>query len=167
MDKANAHLKKPRDTITHADLIKAYTIFDSVLSAKRSQNPPATPKELAHINDKLRSTCLRLSHFLNVTPTQRMKYIDSAAKFAKRALENAIASRNNDRVVQMQFYLTCVQAREIQLRMTDAQFQDPTPSEKDAAKEAVSVAWATLRSIENLDMSLYDTMAMESISHLG
>lgn len=167
MDSANAHLKKPRATITHGDLIQAYTLFDSVLRAKRSQNPPATPKELAYLNDKLRSTCLRLSHFHNFTPTQRMKYTHSAAKFGNRALENAIASRNNDRVVQMQFYLACVQAREIQLRAADAQFQNPTPSEKDAAKEAVSVAWATLRSIENLDMSLYDTMAMESISHLG
>ena len=104
MDRANAHLKKPRATITHGDLIKAYTDFLSVLHAKRAQPPPPpTPKELTRVYDKLRSTCLRLSHFLNFTPTQRMKYIRLAAKFGNRALENAIASRNNDRVVQMHF----------------------------------------------------------------
>ena len=166
MDRGNDNLKKSRDTITHTDLIKAYKDFLQVLGAKRDQRPPATPKELARIYNKLMSTCLRLSHFLNFTPTQQMAYVHDAEKFAKRALENAIKSQNNDRVVQMQFYLACVKAREIQLRSTGAHFQKPTPSEKDAAVEAISLSWATLRSIENLDMSVYDAMAEENISQL-
>jgi hypothetical protein len=95
-----------------------------------------------------------------------MTYVHDAEKFGTRALENATKSQNNDRVVQMQFYLACVKAREIQLRSTDAHFQNPTQSERCDAVEAISLAWATLRSIENLDMSLYDTMAMETLSQL-
>jgi hypothetical protein len=167
MDRANANLKTPRAIITHSDLIKAYTDFNSVLHAKRNQQPPAPPKEHTRISNKLRSTCLRLSYSPNITPIQRMRYVCDAEKFGKRALENAIASQNDDRVVQMKFYLTCVKAREIQLRSEDAQFQSPTPSEKDVAREAISVAWATLRSIENLDMSRYNTIARESINQLG
>ncbi|KAG4433973.1 hypothetical protein IFR05_010553 [Cadophora sp. M221] len=167
IDRANANLEKPRDTITHGDLIEAYTDFRSVFDAKRNQQPPARPKELTQISNKLRSTCLRLSHSLKVKPKQRIAYVREAEKFGKLALDNAIASKNNDRVVQMQFYLTCVQVREIQLRSEDARCKPPTPSEKDDAREALSLAWATLRSIDNLDMSIYDTMAEESISQLG
>src|SRR5690348_2163936 len=166
MDRANINLKKSRDTITHIDLVAAYNDFFHVLRAKRDQSPPATPKELAHIYNKLMSTCLQLSYSPNLTPTQRMRYVHDAEEFGKRALENAIKSHNNDRIVQMQFYLTCVKARKIQLRSTVEQFQTPTPSERDAAVEAISVAWATIRSIENLDMSVYDAMATETISQL-
>jgi hypothetical protein len=167
MDRANANLKKSRDTITHGDLINAYNDFRSVFDAKRNQKPPARPKELTQICSKLRSTCLRLSHSLKINPKQRMTFVREAEKFGKLALDNAIASKNNDRVVQMQFYLTCVKAREIQLRYEDTRCTAPTLSEKDDVREAISVAWATLRSIDNLDMSLYDTMAEESISQLG
>ena len=165
MDRANMNLKRSRDTITHKDLVHAYNDFVHVLRAKRDRFPPPTPKELASVYSKLMSTCLRLSHF-NFTSTQRMTYVHEAEKAAKRALENAIKSKNNDRVVQMQFYLTCVKAREFQLRSTVEQFQKPTPAERDAAAEAISVAWATLRCIENLDMSVYDAMAKEATSQL-
>jgi hypothetical protein len=166
MDRANFNLKRSRETITHRDLINAYNDFLHVLRAKRDQSPPATPKELTRIYNKLMSTCLRLSHFDNFTPTQQVAYIHDAEKFAKRALDNASKSQSNDRVVQMEFYLTCVKAREIQLRSTVAHFERPTVSERDAAVEAISVAWATLGSLENLDMSVYDAMAKETISQL-
>jgi hypothetical protein len=164
--KANTYLKRSRATVTHEDLVKAHSIFDAILRAKQTQQPPATPKELAHIYNKLRSTCHRLSHF-NFSPTQRMNYIDDAAKYGNRAVENAIASQNNDRVAQMQFYRACVQARKIQLKAEEEQrFQAPTPLERAAAEEAIMVAWATLRSIEDSDMKLFDIMKEESISQL-
>ena len=166
MDRANMNLKRPRDTITHIDLVNAYNDFAHVLRAKRDQSPPATPKELAYIYNKLMLTCLRLSYSFNFTPSQRMEYVHEVEKFGKWALENAIKSQNNDRVGQMQFYHTCVKAREIQLRSSVEQFQKPTPSEREAAAEAISVAWATLASIENLDMSAYDDMAKETLSQL-
>jgi hypothetical protein len=167
------NLKRSRDTITHTDLMSAYNDFVHVLHAKREQSsPPCKPKEFAYIYNKLMSTCLALSHFLNFTPPQRMAYVNNAEKFAKRAFEYAVKSENNDRVVQMQFYLACAKAREIQLRSetTEQQqhreFERPTPDESEDAAEAVSVAWAMLRSIENLDMSTYDAMAKETLSQL-
>ncbi|KFY96955.1 hypothetical protein V500_02248 [Pseudogymnoascus sp. VKM F-4518 (FW-2643)] len=167
MDRANANLKKPAATVTHGDLINAYTDFHSILQAKLRQQPPATPKELTQIHDKLRSTCLRLSHSQKLTPAQRMTYVHEAEKFGKRAVETAIASQNNNRVVQMEFYLACAKAREIQLRSEDAQFECPTLDERNDARENISVAWVILRSVENLDMSVYDAMAKESIRQLG
>ena len=112
------------------------------------------------------TTCLRLSHFLNFTPTQRMKYIHDAEKFAKHAVEDAVKSQNTDRVVQMQFYLTCVKAREIQLKSTVHEFQRPSQSERDAAEDAISMALVTLRSVDKLDMSVYEVMAKETIGQL-
>ena len=167
MNRANANLNKPRDAITHRDLIKAYNDFVLILNARRKQDPPASMKELTRVYNKLSSTCLRLSHFDNFNPGQRMKYIQDAEKFAKRAVENAIQSKNNDRVAQMQFYLACVKARELQLRSTVAEFSNPSLAEKDAAREAISLSWATLRSIENLDTSVYDVMAKESMTQIG
>lgn len=166
MDQANRNLKKPRDIITHRDLLKAHEDFLRVLHAKRDRSPPAKPKEFANINNKLMSTCLLLSHFLNFTPQERMKYIHDAEKYAKRAEANAIKSQNNDRVVQMEFYLRCVKAREIQLRSTVSEFQRPTQSERDDAEEAILVALVKLRSVDNLDVLPYEIMAKESIGQL-
>lgn len=161
------NLKRPRDVITHTDLINAYNDFVQVLHAKRERpSPPAKPKEFAYLYNKLMSTCVALSHFLNFTPTQRMAYVNDADKFAKRALEYAIKSGNNDRVIQMEFYLACVKAREIQLRAESAEFERPTPSEREDAAEAVSVAWALLRSVEKLDLTVYDAMAKETLGQL-
>ena len=67
----------------------------------------------------------------------------------------------------MQFYLACVKAREIQLKSTIPEFPSPTLSEKDAAREAISLSWATLGRIQNLDTSVYDVMAKESITQIG
>ena len=167
MNRANANLNNPRDAITHRDLIKAYNDFVLILNAKRKQDPAASPKEFTRIYNKLSSTCLRLSHFDNFNPAQRMKYVQDAEKFGKRAVDNAIKSKNNDRVAQMQFYLACVKARELQLRSTVAEFSNPSLAEKDAAREAISLSWATLRSIENLDTAVYDVMAKESMTQIG
>ncbi|KAL6244844.1 hypothetical protein RBB50_008372 [Rhinocladiella similis] len=167
LERANMNLKRPRDVITHTDLINAYNDFVQVLHAKRERpSPPAKPKEFAYLYNKLMSTCVALSHFLNFTPTQRMAYVNDADKFAKRALEYAIKSGNNDRVIQMEFYLACVKAREIQLRAESAEFERPTPSEREDAAEAVSVAWALLRSVEKLDLTVYDAMAKETLGQL-
>jgi hypothetical protein len=166
MDQANRNLKKPRNLITHRDLLKAHEDFLRVLHAKRNRSPPAKPKEFASINNKLMSTCLLLSHFLNFTPQERMKYVHDAEKYAKRAEANAVKSQNNDRVVQMEFYLTCVKAREIQLRSTVADFQSPTQSERDDAEEAITIALVKLRSVDNLDISPYEVMAKETLGQL-
>ena len=167
MNRANVYLNKSRDTVTHRDILKAYNDFILILRVKRNQDPPTSPKELTRIYNKLMSTCLRLSHFDNFNPAQRMKYIQEAEKCGKRAVENAIKSKNNDRVAQMQFYLACVKAREIQLKSTIPEFPSPTLSEKDAVREAISLSWATLGRIQNLDTSVYDVMAKESITQIG
>ena len=96
-----------------------------------------------------------------------MAYVHEAEKFGKLAVENAIASQNNNRVVQMEFYLACAKAREIQLKFEDAQFEYPTLNERKDAKENISVSWVMLRSVDNLDMLPYDARAKESIRQLG
>ena len=175
LDRANMNLKRPRDIITQTDLISAYNDFVHVLRAFHTKNeqspasPPCRPKEFAYIYNKLMSTCLALSHFPNFTPTQRMEYVNNAEKFAKRALDHAVKSENNDRIVQMHFYLACVKAREIQLRSDPGEqheFERPSSAERDDVAEKVSVAWAMLRSIENLDMSAYNAMAKETLAQL-
>ncbi|KIW15832.1 hypothetical protein PV08_05882 [Exophiala spinifera] len=167
IDRANMNLKRPRDAITHTDLINAYNDFVQVLHAKRERpSPPVKPKEFAYLYNKLMSTCLALSHFLNFTPAQRMAYVNDADRFAKRALEYAIKSGNNDRVIQMEFYLACVKARNIQLRTDSADFESPTASEREDVAESVSVAWGLLRSVENLDLTVYDAMAKETLNQL-
>jgi len=166
MEQANRNLKKPRGSISHKDLLKAQEDFLRILHAKRDRSPPAKPKEIANINNKLMSTCLLLSHFLNFTPQERMNYVHEAEKYAKRAVANAVKSQNNDRVVQMQFYLTCVKAREIQLKSTVTEFLSPTDEEREDAEDAISLALVTLRSVDNLDMSPYEAMAKESLGGL-
>lgn len=168
MDRANAHLKKPADKITPEDLLKANALFTSILHAKDIQEFPATPKELAHIYNKLRATCLLLSYPPKFAPLRRMRYVDDALNFAKRAVGHAIASCNDERIAQMHFYLASVQARKIELRDDEVNhFESPTPLEKHRAREAIEVARTTLRSIGSSDVALYDAIAEESIGRLG
>ncbi|KIV90286.1 hypothetical protein PV10_07605 [Exophiala mesophila] len=162
-DQANKLLNKPREAITQADLENAFKGFCRVLDAKRQQTTLApTPKELARIYHKMMSTCLQLSHSAKLKPVQKTAHVRDAGNFGKLALQSAIESGNGDRVAQMQFYLAYIEARDVQLRMEGQGAPDQALlAKKQSASEAVSMAWATLSSIPNLDMTVYDAMAQE------
>lgn len=103
-----------------------------------------------------------------------MSYVGEAGKFGKHALENAIKSRNETRVAQMEFYLACVRAREIQLRMDGDEGLRSVVlvEEKDAALVALTGATLFLRSLGVEDMPVYEAMADEYLpflekGHLG
>jgi hypothetical protein len=165
MDRANRGLKTPRNMITHVDLINAHNDFLRVFRA-HEQQPPATPKELTYVCNKLMTTSLRLSHFLNFTPEERMAHVQRANKFGKLALENAFKTQNTDRIAQMRFYFASVKAREIQLKSSVEGFKKPTPDERKAAERDISDALAQLGGIKDLDMSVYDALAKETLDQL-
>lgn len=115
------------------------------------------------------STCLRLSYYLDFPASKRVTYVSEAEKFGKHALENAIKSQNDGRVAQMQFYLACVKARQIQLRMDSEGLARPTVQlpEKEAALTSLRGALVYLRTIGTMDMSVYEAMADEYLPYLG
>lgn len=158
-------MNKPREAITQADLENAFKGFCRVLDAKRQQTTPApTAKEFSRVYHKLMSTRLQLSHGQKLTPAQRMTHVRDAGNFGKLALQSAMDSCNSDRVAQMQFYLAYIEGREVQLRLEGPGSSDEALLAKQrSASEAVSMAWATLSSIPNLDMTIYDAMAQEMI----
>lgn len=93
-----------------------------------------------------------------------MTHVRDAGNFGKLALQSAMDSCNSDRVAQMQFYLAYIEGREVQLRLEGQGSSDEALlAKKRSASEAVSMAWATLSSIPNLDMTIYDAMAQEMI----
>lgn len=98
-----------------------------------------------------------------------MTYVGEAGKFGKHALENAIKSQNDGRVAQMQFYLACVKAREIQLRLDSDNLIQPTVQlpEKEAALTTLRGALGYLRMTGTIDMSVYEAMANEYLPYLG
>ena len=164
MDRANRLLNKSQETVTQIDLQNAFRDFSRVLDAKRQQNPAPTAKELARLYQKLMSTSVQLSHGLKLKPTERIAHMKDAENFAKLALQEAERSGNNDRLAQMRFYLAYVKGREVSLRIAAQQREQPDRAlvaEQDSALEAVGLALATLRSISNLDMTVYDAMAKE------
>jgi hypothetical protein len=163
---ANTHLKLPRDKITPDDLLAAYSIFVRILRAKRTQQPTPTPKELTYLHDKLRATCLRLSHPKVFSPAQRMAYIDEATRFGEHAVEYAIATRNDERVAQMRFHVACVRARKVQLQEVEEELESPTVAEKEKAVEEVEMSYATLKSIDGTDMSGYSSAKRECLDHV-
>lgn len=98
-----------------------------------------------------------------------MTYVGEAGKFGKYALDNAIKSQNDGRVAQMQFYLACVKAREIQLRLESDDSIRPTVQlpEKEAALTSLKGALGYLRMIGTMDMTVYEAMANEYLPYLG
>lgn len=165
--KGNAYLEQSRRADPQKNLNEAHHIFDKILSAQKLQQPPAEPKELAHTYNKLRSVSYGLSH-LEFAPDRRMKYIDHAACYGDRAIECAVASRNDDRVAQMRFYRACVQAQKLELKTEERRrFQAPTDLEMSNAEDAVVMAWTALQSIEGSDMNLYEPMRVRSLRQLA
>lgn len=115
------------------------------------------------------STCLRLSYYLDFPASKRITYVSEAEKFGKHALENAVKSQNDGRVAQMQFYLACVKAREIQLRMDSEGLTRTTVQipEREVALTSLRGALVYLRTIGTMDMSVYEAMADEYLPYLG
>ncbi|KAK5691986.1 hypothetical protein LTR97_011157 [Elasticomyces elasticus] len=164
--KANACLEKSCTADAYKKLIEALSIFEKILCSQRKQQPPAEPRDLCYTYNKLRSTSHRLSH-LDFPASQRMKYIDRATQYGEHAIKFAIASKNDNRVAQMQFYHACVQAQKIQLRTVEGQrFQAPMEHERHAAAEAIMMYWTTLQSIEGSDMTSYELMKAQSLGAL-
>ncbi|KAI9863870.1 MAG: hypothetical protein M1813_003522 [Trichoglossum hirsutum] len=160
-DRGNVCLQISRDRINKEDLCNARSDFSHVLHSLILQNPAAKPKEFARVYQKLMSTSLRLSHLPTFAPGVRVNYVREADRYGKLALENAFKSRHGGRVAQMQFYLACVNAREVCLASEVDDLADTVFSGRDKALKAISTTLAELRKMEGLDTAVYETMARE------
>ncbi|KAK5717227.1 hypothetical protein LTR15_009116 [Elasticomyces elasticus] len=164
--KGKVHIEESRTADEYKNLIKAHAIFEKILDSQQNQQPPAEPKELCHTYNKLRSTSHMLSH-LNFPATKRMEHIDRATRYGERAIEFAIASRNDIREAQMRFNHACVQAEQIQLRSEeDRRFQAPTEQERRNVRDDINTYWTALRSVKGSDMTLYDPMKARGLRQL-
>ncbi|KAK4966329.1 hypothetical protein LTR42_011490 [Elasticomyces elasticus] len=164
--KAKAYLEQARIADEYRNLNKGHSTFEKILRIQQEQRPPALPKELCDTFNKLRSTSHMLSH-LDFPPSDRMEYIDRAARYGERAIHFAIASQNDTRVAQMRFNHACVQAEKMQLRSEeDQRFEAPTEQERRDVTNDLNLSWTALRSIKGSDMTLYEPMKARALGQL-